>query len=476
MRKFTDWLRLPPPQFNKPALSIEQWALRILQWTVIVLLLLLPFFNLDDVYYFLTGYGGAQQRSIVEKIIFEELFSWRPAWYAWADVITGQQRAMIPLYLRLAKDAGMVLLALLALFIHLRNGRWHKSLYVFLPFFAVIAVSIALLLLSSPDTGVARSLLLGGIRWALPIVLAYLMIGLIDDAFMQRLIRVLLYLFALSVAIQIVELFFSQGLYGWQKIIGQFKVAIRVGGLFLKPATSGLFACMVAFLSYFYLSPQSRWHTRRWLIWLVALISILMSGSGTAIFAFGAMLYFVSFGARFLKLKFLLLPILAVGLYVSLGTITGRGNAIYDSAFVRFVSYLQAFGQARLLTNDFGSFTNAAYIITASQFGSQIPDSTYISLSGNTGTLGLYTFLFMGAALLILGIARQRLDAFIFVVTQLAFYTGVSFTEVFPVNLLFALWVGYFVAHVLGQPQHWWHIGIRRTTTRNSSAEIPLTA
>lgn len=421
---------------------MSKFLLRTIQVTAIILFWMLLYFNLDEMTFDLTGYQGGQitpsgQKSlnIEDKIMYEELFLFRPYWYKVTDNLTGERRFVLRLYIEFLKDAGLVIITLAAFLRNLVLRRVQKGVFLFLPLVAISAYSAVMNQINYPNAEISRNFLIAGVRWFLPMIAAAMLIGNISKGYMQFFARLVVCVFLLHFWLQIVELFFSQNLYG----TGLWGLASRVRGLINLPTPAGFFACFAGFLAYFHLSSS---RVRTFTLW-ASLFSALLSGAGAAIFVWIAAAIVLSFNGRYLIAKLVILPALAVPAFYSLGSITGRGNNIYDSIYIRYEHFIQTFTKVSWIETNFGIATNAAQILVASY--ARIPDSTYISFGFNLGLLGIAGLMLILIGLLVVGFRRRTLEAFIFVIIFIVFGFGINLTESFPNNLLVAIWLGYFL-------------------------------
>jgi hypothetical protein len=435
---------------------MQKFLLRTIQFTAIFLLWLILYFSLNEVFFDLTGFkgglptpGGQRTQEIEDKVLYEELLLHRPYWYKVVDDLTLERRWHIRIYIELLKDLGLFVIAFSALLRHVALKRLHKGMLIFLPLATVLLASAIGMFVTYPDFFIARIFVLAGIRWILPLVIAFLLIGNISERYMAVFLRALGVFFFVHFAIQILELFFSQNIYG----LGWFGLANRVRGLITLPTSTGFLGCMVAMIAYFNL-PRSR---LRWFMIIAAPISALLSGSGSVIFVLAASIIILSFSGQYLLIKILLLPTLGIASFFQLGRITGRGNAIYDSLYLRYNEFMGTFDRANFFETKFGVATNTAQILLA--YLARIPDSTYVSFLHNLGYIGVFSLGFILVALLYLGYRWRTLEPVIFVVIFVTFGFGLNITESFPSNLIVAIWFGYFIGRHTAFNPKWWLVG-----------------
>lgn len=426
---------------------------RIIQITAVLLLWLLLYFNLDEMTFDLVGYRGGQitpsgqkALNIEEKIMFEELLLFRPYWYKVADDLTGERRYVVRTYIELFKDVGLVLIALAGVLRCLALKRIHKGVIFFAPLFLLAFYSASLNFFRHEDVNLSKNFLISGTRWLLAVTTALCLIGNVDDRTMRLFCKALVMVFLMHFWLQIIELFFSQNIFG----VGFFDLASRVRGLINLPTPAGAFACFAGFYAYFQL-PSSR---LRSFVVVASFISALLSGAGAAIFVWFAAIFIMSFKGRFLWVKLIVLPALAVPMFYNLGRITGRGNTIYDSVYIRYENYVRTFLNVKWIEPNFGIATNTAQLLVDTL--ARIPDSTYVSFAFNLGLLGVFSLLFIFAVILVLGYRWHSNAALIFTIIFMVFGFGMNLTESFPNNLIIAIWIGYFFTHHTQNSPEWW--------------------
>lgn len=351
-----------------------------------------------------------------------------------------------PLWVKLVKDSLLILIGLSAAAVTLahaiRTRRLHPVGWAYLPLLIVVAITIPYSYVTNENVRAPGGLIFiaSGLRWLFPIALSFLLIGIADKALLRRIAIVCTALFLLSFAVQVYQLFNATTWFG-RNTLG---LSARVSGIFLLPATSGFFTCLTVFLT------QTSWKESplRHAVLVLAPFSIFFTASVTAIVLLGTMVLFGSFGGRYLKAKLIALPVLAAVAYFVSGPLLGRNDFADVSGPVRARHFLREVGQATLLSNRFGFGTNAAVLADAEFEAEQSPevlDSMYASVLANLGWVGAAAMTVPVAAGLALVARSRRLDGLVFIAMYILAGLSQTITESFPMNLLLAVWIGYFV-------------------------------
>lgn len=351
-----------------------------------------------------------------------------------------------PAIIKLAKDVGLLVIGGCAAWLAIRqpDAVQRRALLLFAPLVAAIAASSIYTLATDEREPADRIVLvLAGMRWAFPCVLAWLMIGRVDAAFMRRVAVTVAVLFLASFVAQLFLAFRGSAPYG----LNAFGLPARVSGLFYIPNTAGFFACAAALLTLTHL----RGSPLRWPVLIAAPLSVWLAASGAGLIAIGVLYVLVPFGRRLLLARLVLIPLLASLVYVNLEVITSRTGVLEASAEGRARAFVATLQGASPISNDFGAGTNSGVILRDLDFDTEslIIDSFYTGAAANLGYLGLAA----SAALMLAGLVFATRRAIRSGDTEpLAMFTlyalfgaTTSFTEAFPMNLLLVVWVGWVV-------------------------------
>gem|GEM_PF-1135496 len=372
-----------------------------------------------------------------------------------SGVAVRQNNMSTPAWIKAIKDVGLLVMCAAAGWATLRqmDPAQKRTLWAYgLVTLAAAASAIYTLIANPIGLDDRVFLVMAGARWFLPVVLAWLLIGKIDAAFMRVVARVAAVLFLVSFAFQLFLAFHATNGYGFN----QFGLPERVSGVFLVANTAGFYACIAAFLAYYYLEGSPL----RWPVLILAPVSIFFTQSGGAIMGLALLLWLVPMGRRWLRARLILLPILGVGMLLSLQFLTARSDLLRVSGQGRLRIFTQAVTASGFISNQFGKGTNSGVMLRSVGVDtqSQITDSFYASVVTNTGAFGLFAVMaFLTVAFFIcLRFAWKtgRIEPLAFWGLYASFGATTSFTEAFPMNLLMAVWIGAFTPALLAlQPE-----------------------
>lgn len=350
-------------------------------------------------------------------------------------LVRAQEDTYTPLYVKAIKDVCLGIAALLGAAAVVVRGRTSVLVYPFLVFVLFLLASAAYVYRIEPQFAVA------GLRWAFPIAVAFLLIGHVDEEFVARLADVVAGVLVVHLVAQLFELFFMSDWFG-RNVFG---LAGRVPGIFFIPNTAGFFAIVALFLAHFH----GRRPWVRGLVHAVVPISVFLTQSGTGLIVY---LLFVGIivvrriGLRRAAPLMVAVPAAAVALFPLLPAITGRGSDYLTLSGGTRIDILRSIVlESDLFPKLFGHATNTAVGLSVNlsrgpERGlSVITDSTYASIAGNLGLLGLAAFV-LGAMLWTIYLyARPRWELVTFTMIFGLYGATTVVTEAFPMNLVFAV-------------------------------------
>ncbi|HQV69464.1 MAG: hypothetical protein WAU96_12925 [Anaerolineae bacterium] len=367
--------------------------------------------------------------------------------------LRSEQFLETPLAVKLLKDAVMILVGLLALFMQARQfaktRRLNPIAWAYVPLAVIVILAIALSYttnenLQEPNN---RLFILAGLRWVYPIFLTLVMIG-VSDASLLRKTAILCYvMFVCSFALQIYQAFNASTWWGRTPL----GLSARVAGFFLMPSTSGFFAATTVFLVFFYL--KNRVLTIAMVV--MALISVWLSASATGALLLLAILFLVSLDGKFIKHKLLLIPLLGVFTYFTIGIVTNRQDFTEVSGPVRINHVVESFRRGGAISNQFGLGSNGAVLLDNTfklKIHPEVLDSSYAGTFINIGWLGAIAFYIPFIACFVISWRLRRLDGIVFVVMMLLASASQPITEEYPMNFLMSVWMGWFFADVMQPP------------------------
>jgi hypothetical protein len=353
-----------------------------------------------------------------------------------------------PLYVKIIKDIGFLMIIILSLFGLKKLGRDKVKLFIL--FFTPLAILTAVSFVMACRTSLLQAM--AGLRWIMPIFLAVFMIGNADDNLMRKMAKAITVVFFISFFIQFYESFMIKGS---MRFSGDMIAFLRswwsrktyASGIFTMYNTAGLFACETLFLVYFYMK-KSR---LRLLTLSLIPVNLLLASSGTGFPTYVLANYLIWVKGKINKTTiavFILIAVLLVYLLPIVisrpgisGNLTGRAKLCFKS-----------FREAGLFSKNFGKGTNAM-VLFSQKFGTpnmgQILDSTVTGIVVNTGRIGLVMALSSYITWLALVLRSKRLDAMIFTLIYTLFSLTVPITEAFPMSLILAVGLGYFTPIIL---------------------------
>jgi hypothetical protein len=276
------------------------------------------------------------------------------------------------------------------------------------------------------------------IRWLVPVTLPFAMFLVIGRLNRRKYGQFVIFVFMIHFILQLLQLLFTSR-YGFSNI----GLSIRNPGIFLVPNTAAGFS-VVSYLTIREIAETSRNRFR--LFRLVALLSVLMTASGTGMITFGVLLLTENRWLR--SFAIFIIPVLVVGGLLFLNVLSVRGqNYVQMSLGTRFEVLISAFSSSGLFPENMGAGTNTAVLIEslkAASNGALIADSMLASVIFNLGNIGL--LLFVPALLAALWSAfKMRTNRLFFqaVLTTILFSFTTIITEsyalFFPLSVLLAL-------------------------------------
>lgn len=403
-------------------------AARAVQVTALVLIALTPLFNVGE----------------VGPSLAPALFG-PPAGSAGSAFPQGT-----PFFIKAIKDIGLWLMLGVGLVLlgqrrsaALGRASGHVTA-VYAAVLAAVLASAALSLLDAPSPAGAATQVYAGVRWALPVFVAYALMGGLDAPFAARAARVAAALLLANAAIQAVQIATGAG-----AITNASSVLPRASGFFAVPNTAGLFACVTAFAAHATFQRRTAIG-----VWLLAIASALAAASAGAMVALLAAMYFLALGGRWLRLRLIALPVFALTIGLNIDALSGRTDVLSFSAPMRLTLLTNAAARAGPVSSEFGLGTNSGRLLTEATGVDQtarILDSFPATVIFNTGWLGALAFAVAFGALLALALragwradasGTPRADAVAFCAMLAAMCLSTSVTEAFPISLMLAVWLG----------------------------------
>lgn len=341
-----------------------------------------------------------------------------------------------PTWIKAIKDLLLLLIAALGLLSVARSG---KTNHLAVPtVVSLLYVGAVLLLAVSIDVRLAAA----GLRWILPVFLVFLLVRHVDENLLTRIARLLVLLLFVHFAAQLLQLFFMSNLYG----ATLFGLAARVPGIFFMPNPAGFFAVVCLYFAVFHLPAGKLRRTAC----VVAPISVLLTQSGTGLVVLAGFAVLLLLGARKALLLVPAAPIIVLSMFAALPVLTGRGeDYVAISGGTRLRIFADLVADAEVLPSMFGFATNTSVALSSGGGGSSsgspiIADSTYTSVLGNLGLLGLAMLLVLGVGWMVIVLRTERLDLYAFTLIFSLYGFTIIIMEAFPMSLLFSVLAAHY--------------------------------
>jgi len=326
---------------------------------------------------------------------------------------------------KVLKDLMMCIIVLLAF----ADSFSRKKVAFIFPVFYLIALNLLLVCLYAQNI----LLMMVGIRWILPFFLILFLFPYVNEEFIGKVCNVLYGLFIVHVTFQCLELFLMPPVQG----INAFGLSSRTPGLFVYPNTGGFFTIICFFSFYFF--------KRKRLFVLLTLLSLALVMSSAASFMFILICFFLCFyHSKYFSLFIWLLPLLSLFVFNNLDAITGRSEGDTTlSGGIRLDIFLENFMEADVIPKTFGTATNTAMMMKLDN--GFIADVTYTSILVN---MGIVFFVFSIGLIfygLIYAFFNKKLDLILFLLIYTLYGFSTIVSEIFPMNLLMAVYGAYFI-------------------------------
>ena len=347
--------------------------------------------------------------------------------------IVNNSTALTPVYIKIIKDLGFVLMILIG-FVGILKLRSISKVGFLSLLYIILILSTAFLYKNN------LLLFLAGIRWLMPIVLMIFIIPYINQNLLSRIAKILVFLFIFHFIFQIIQLFFAGGWFG----LNALGLSARNPGMFFIPSTSAFFTILVLFFTMFYLQNSSL----RKFVFIFSPISLLLTASGS-----GVAVYIVIMSLYLLKLKyFKLLPLLSLVLFLiiiyTIEDITGRVGLLEESFGVRIKIFFDVINDSKIFSQSLGFGTSTGYLI-ANEYGLDFnmtsTDSTYSSIIVNLGLVSFFIVILILLLSLIIAWLNNNKEILIFIMIYGLFSATTSILEAYPMNLLFAILMAYYL-------------------------------
>jgi len=342
-----------------------------------------------------------------------------------------RREVVTPLYIKGIKDMSVIIVILVIMFFKKfefnQLNLFILGFYTYIFMFSLLTQNILLSL--------------SGIRSFLPILLAVFLSKVITLDFIRDIIRILFYVYVISLIAAIVQFFYGMPIYGTFRE----KYFFRLTSFFVNPSSFGIFIVVSIYLYLIFLY-KKRITLLSIILLIISWFFVILTGSGISIIIMVLTTTLILLSR--LRSMFLKQIISTISIFVLI-------YAIYnlDKISMRENIYLSGFGRLEILKNfftystteeilfgkGFGIGTNTLFNISpeiAKVYG-QIPDSLYLSVLYQTGILGIIVFVLVNiiATLRLWKINKEiALGLIIICISGLTS----NILELWPVNLIYS--------------------------------------
>jgi hypothetical protein len=375
------------------------------------------------------------RRVLLTLLALTPIFSVMEVVALFQGTIESQAKALTPTAVKAIRDVGWALVIVLGFLSILIRQRVSSHFIVAAVLFLLGAYAAFAIFPQSEYLAAA------GVRWLLPVVMVFFLLGQVDEQFFYKAYRIMRVLLILQLAVQFGQFFFASGWYGKNA----FGFAARSPGFFLIPSTGAFFTMLCFFLGQFY----SRSRVDKAITTFLSMVSILLTASGTGYIVFLLALMLCLMGQKYIRVALPLMAVAAAIAFPSVMLLTGRGADYAEISFgSRVEIFVDALETGTFLPSYFGIGTNTGVLMSNAldlPLQARIVDSTLTSVLINFGFLGFALFL---AGLMVWTacvLFLNKLELYLFTIIFFCFGVVVIVPECFPANLLFAA----FMAHYL---------------------------
>jgi hypothetical protein len=353
-----------------------------------------------------------------------------------AGTIVDHLQISTPIFIKLAKDI-VLWLAILYFFVSKRAAlSYSVTQIVWWLLMFLVGLSISLSILG----GETLVIVAAGLRWIAPILLFIGAIGLITKTDIAYIETIIMRLFIVHFAMQIIELFFAAPYFG----LTSWGLNLRNPGLFMIPNTGGLFTVLAAF---FYLNFSKGKFAYLYVI--VFMLSALLTASGAAIVTL-LIVFFIHFAYRYRHWWVIFSPFVFALVFWSMSLVLSnlRGDEyVSDSLGTRLGIINSQIMNTDIISDAFGSATNTAVLLE--EDSSRIVDSTYASVMANLGWVGFSALLFAFIYALYWSEKNKSSDLLSLICfCILAGFTTILF-ELYPLNFILPILFAYYFSQRL---------------------------
>jgi hypothetical protein len=342
--------------------------------------------------------------------------------------------AQTPIYIKLLKDLFFFVIIFWGFFLKIRYLTIPKIFILFIPLLFSLTITVFL-------TKFNLLLFYAGIRWFLPILAMFFLIGHISKNLLIRISKTLFFLFLLNFSMQTWQFLFMVKFFGQS---AEVENNLRNPGIFFMPGPCAFFVVICLFFSTYYEFSKKA----KRIVNIIAPISILLTASGAGIASYMVILFFQYFPKFLLKFSVLLSPFILPVFLGLIVIISGRGDIFEDSFMPRVKIFFDLFYEIPLFSDRFGSGTSTAYL--ASNFSGDKLDavsteSTFATIIANLGVIPFFIFMLFYLIWMVIVYVNNSRELWIFTIIFSSFGLTTQFMEVFPQSLIFAVMMAKFL-------------------------------
>jgi hypothetical protein len=375
------------------------------------------------------------RRVLLTLLALTPIFSVMEVIALFQGTIESQAKALTPTAIKAIRDVGWALVIMLGLCSILIRRRV-SSHFIVATVLSVLGAYAAFAMLPQ-----SAYLAAAGVRWLMPVVMTFFLLGQVDEAFFHRAHRITRLLLILQLTVQFGQFFFASDWYGKNA----FGFAARSPGFFLIPSTGAFFTMLCFFLAQFY----SKSRAEKAVMTFLSMLSILLTASGTGYIVFMFALMLCVMGQKYIRVALPLMLIAAAFAFPFIMMLTGRGADYAEISFgSRVEIFIDAIETGTFLPSYFGVGTNTGVLMSNAldlPLQARIVDSTLTSVLINFGFFGFGLFLtgllIWTACVLFL----NKLELYVFTIIFVCFGVVVIVPECFPANLLFAALMAHYL-------------------------------
>lgn len=335
-----------------------------------------------------------------------------------------------PWYIKGIKDFIFILIILIGIFWMIRyKYRLRIDITLYMLYFLIL-VSMILSLIEYN-----LIVVLAGIRWAIPLLLIPFLISNIDEKLQIKIAKVLMLLVFLGLIFQLLQTTTLYEYFGSNKL----GFSRRNPGFFTIPSTMSIFLLFSLWYVYHFLEKSI---FNQFFVYLIVPISVFLAGSATGLLAMIIFYFFIFYTkSKYKRIIIILSIIFTLFVFIMLPIILNRAD-LMSSLLIRMelynhISYMNIF-----IGDRFGLATNTALLIpgnfTDKAFST---DGLVLSFIINIGLISFLIFVYI----VIKNGEKTLKFIHFFMITSIFSFNSILF-EVYPVNLLIAINLAYFIS------------------------------